>query len=64
MLPLLRSSDLASLDLYAQLRDRHGPMLNEELEDLDQAMTQLDFEQADGQCLALLQRYPPAIHAG
>lgn len=64
LLPLLRSSDLASLDLYAQLRDRHGPMLNEELEDLDQAMTQLDFEQADGQCLALLQRYPPAIHAG
>lgn len=63
LLPLLGSSDLASLDWYAQLRDRHGPMLNDELDDLDESMTQLDFEQAARQCLVLLQRYPLPTHA-
>ena len=57
LMPLLRSSDLASLDVYAELRDRHGPSLPEELKALDEAMAGLDFSQAARQCEQLQQRY-------
>ncbi|MDP3702347.1 MAG: PAS-domain containing protein [Hylemonella sp.] len=57
LMTLLRNSDLASLDVYAQLRDRHGAALNEALETLDEAMAGLDFSQAAELCEQLQQRY-------
>ncbi len=57
LMTLLRNSDLASLDVYAQLRDRHGATLNEALEALDEAMAGLDFSQAAELCEQLRRRY-------
>lgn len=57
LMTLLRNSDLASLDAYAQLRDRHGAALIEAMEALDEAMAGLDFSQAAGLCEQLQRRY-------
>ncbi len=57
LLALLRTSDLASLDTYARLRDQHAAALQQQLDTLDEAMAGLDFAQAASLCEALQQRY-------
>jgi len=54
---LLRQSDLASLDVYARIQQHHGMALGAELEALDAAMANLDFEQALSLCDQLQTRY-------
>ncbi len=57
LLELLRKSDLASLELFALLRERHGDALQQSLDPLDEAMTNLDLELAAQLCVELQQKY-------
>jgi PAS domain S-box-containing protein len=50
---LLRESDMAAMDLYAQIDDAHGGRLGERGQPLDAAMSALDFERALAHCQEL-----------
>jgi HPt (histidine-containing phosphotransfer) domain-containing protein len=53
LIALLQASDMAALDALNQLRSKHGSVLGEALEPLENAMAALDFEHAAQLCLSL-----------
>jgi PAS domain S-box-containing protein len=54
LLDLLERSDMAAMDLFHDIQAAHGPALGEALTPLDEAIGQLDFQQAITQCQHLL----------
>jgi HPt (histidine-containing phosphotransfer) domain-containing protein len=53
---LLQASDMQAMQDMAELQKRYGAALGEQLLPLEQAMTELDFERASQECVALLSR--------
>jgi CheY-like chemotaxis protein len=53
LIALLQASDMAALDALAQLRSKHGNVLGDALEPLENAMAALDFEHAAQLCVSL-----------
>jgi len=59
LLAALKSSDMQAMELHAQLQSRLGATMAEQTAALDQAMAELDFEDAAQACTVLQQQWFP-----
>jgi PAS domain S-box-containing protein len=54
LLELLQRSDMAAMDVFTEIQSAHGPALGSALTPLEEAMGQLDFQEATIQCQRLM----------
>lgn len=53
---MLEDSNMSAMELYARVRQAHGPGLGDNFEALDKAIAELQFEPAAALCRALMQQ--------
>jgi CheY-like chemotaxis protein len=54
LMTLLRSADMRAVDVYEQMRSQHAQSFAEFFVALDKAMTDLDFDRAHADCMAMM----------
>jgi CheY-like chemotaxis protein len=57
LLQALQASDMGAVELYARLRHSIEPSLVQSMDNLDEAMADLEFEQAASECIKLVRKF-------